>query len=67
MVHLVSSKESTLDKLRNEKGIYEYELTEKEVHTAKELRKRIGLRINDNGQPNTKSTQRDYPKRNSKN
>ena len=36
----VSSKEfSFLDKLRSEKGIYEYEL-ENEVHTAKELRKR---------------------------
>ena len=59
----------TFDKLRNEKGIYEYELTENEVHTAKELRKRgLVLRINDNGQPNTKSiAKRDYPKRNSKN
>ena len=37
----VSSKEfHFFDKLRSEKGIYEYELTENEVHTAKELRKR---------------------------
>ena len=56
----VSSKEfHSFDKLRNEKGIYEYELTENEVHTAKELRKRgLVLRINDNGQPNTKPTRK---------
>ena len=56
-----SSKEFQLfDKLAHEKGIYEYELTENEVHTAKELRKRgLVLRINDNGQPKYKA----YPQK----
>ena len=57
----VSSKEfHFFDKLRSEKGIYEYELSENEVHTAKELRKRgLVLRINDNGQPKYKA----YPEK----
>ena len=56
-----SSKEFQLfDKLAHEKGIYEYELSENEVHTAKELRKRgLVLRINDNGQPKYKA----YPQK----
>ena len=39
------------DKLRHEKGIYEYNLSENEVHTCNELRQKgLVLKINDNGQ-----------------
>ena len=49
-VPVVSPKEFTLDKLSHEKGIYEYELNENELHTAQQLRQRgLVLRVNDNG------------------
>ena len=48
---VTSSEFRFLDKLRVEKGIYEYKLDENEVHTALQLRQRgLVLRINDNGQ-----------------
>ena len=48
---VVSSKEfHFFDKLSHEKGIYEYELNENDLHTAQELRQRgLVLRVNDNG------------------
>jgi hypothetical protein len=47
-----SSKEFQLfDKLRHEKGIYEYNLSENDVHTCNELRQRgLVLKVNNNGQ-----------------
>lgn len=48
---VVSSQEfQFFDRLSCEKGIYEYELNENELHTAKQLRQRgLVLRVNDNG------------------
>ena len=48
---VTSSEFRFFDKLRHEKGIYEQDLTENEVHTANLLRQRgLVLRIKDNGQ-----------------
>ena len=52
-----SSKEFQLfDKLAHEKGIYEYDLSESDVHTCNQLRQRgLVLKINDNGKTKYKA------------
>ena len=52
-----SSKEFQLfDRLAHEKGIYEYYLSENDIHTCNQLRQRgLVLKINDNGKTKYKT------------
>lgn len=58
---VVSSNEfQFFDRLQHENGIYEVDLNESDLHTARQLRQRgVVLRVNDNGKAKFKT----YPQK----